>query len=335
MFPFLLRWTSRHDSQTRRPPQKTRGRIFEGLESRLAMAGNVAGAVIGGNLDLQGDVLGNQIELRDLGGGSYQVVGLGGTTVNGAASQVFGGVTGDIKAAMSRGNDVILIDEVFSAPGNVALDMGGDHDRVLFYGPAAGSIKIGRGLHVVTGSGQDVIRLGGTSVLGDAAFDTGSANDHLGAHQFAVGGSLGILTRAGDDSVSLNRTAVRGSTRIAMDDGNDDLRIGAGSLFVGSFSADLGLGNDFFRLADTTFRSEVSVNAGDGHDRVEIYGKLRFDKPAFFALGGGDDTVVVASTASIANASTVNWDGGFGFDTIVDAPANYTQPVLVSYVNFP
>jgi hypothetical protein len=68
---------------------------------------------------------------------------------------------------------------------------------------------------------------------------------------------------------------------------------------------------------------------------VEVYGKVRFEKPASFVMAGGDDTVVVAATASINNFSTVNWDGGFGFDSIVDAPANYTQPALVSYVSFP
>jgi hypothetical protein len=106
-------------------------------------------------------------------------------------------------------------------------------------------------------------------------------------------------------------------------------------MFVGSFSATQGAGHDFFRLADSTFRSQFVFDAGEGNDRVEVYGKVRFEKPAAFAMAGGDDTVVVASTASITNFSTVNWNGGLGFDTIVDAPANYSNPALVSYVSFP
>jgi hypothetical protein len=335
MFPFLLRWTSNQSKPKPRPVKQPRRRLFEGLESRLAMAGNVAAAVVGPDLILTGDVLDNQIELRDLGGGAYQVVGLGGTTVNGAAAQVFGGVAGKIQATMNRGNDTILIDEVFSAPGNMDLNMGDGHDRVLFYGPAAGSIKIAGNLNVQTGTGNDIVRINGTSVLKGATFDTGTENDSLGAHLLSVEGDLGILTRAGDDVVALNRSLVRGSTRIDTAEGKDDLRIGAGSMFVGSFSANMGAGNDFFRLADTTFRSQFVFNAGEGNDRMEVYGKVRFEKPAFIAMAGGDDAVVVAATASINNFSTVNWNGGLGFDTIVDAPANYTQPALVSYVSFP
>jgi hypothetical protein len=334
MFPSLVRWIGNHRSQKPRRA-KSRQRLLEGLEPRLAMAGNVAAAVLGPDLILTGDVQDNQIELRDLGGGAYQVVGLGGTTVNGAASQVFGGVAGNIKANLMRGNDTILIDEFFSTPGNLEIDMGHGDDRVLFFGPAAGSIKINGNLNIQTGAGNDLVRLNGVTALGNALFDTGTENDWLGAHELLVHGSLGILTRAGDDAVSLNRTLVRGVTRISMDDGNDSLQIGGGSQFVGAFSANLGAGDDFFRLADSIFRSEFSFHGGDGNDRVEIHGKVQFQKPAAFLLGNGNDTVIVASTASIANSSTVHWDGGLGFDTIIDAPANYLQPALVSYAGFP
>ncbi len=336
MFPSLTRWLhkSRPEHKTARTRKTTRRGTLETLETRLAMAGNVAAGVVATNLNIQGDVLSNQIEIRHLGGNFYQVMGLGGTTVNGMASQVFGGVMGNIQANMSRGDDQVLIDEVFSAPGNLGFDMGDGHDQVLLAGPAAGSIKINGSLNVATGAGQDVVRLNGVNVLGSTMIDTGTENDIVDTYQTSVGGHLGLLTRAGDDWASLHRTVVRGVTRISTDDGNDVLRIGGGSHFVGAFSAFTGNGHDSFRLSDATFRDYFTFHAGEGNDRVDVYGKVRFLRPAAFALGGGVDTAFVAASASIDNAANVSWDGGLGFDTMVDAPGNYTNPALVSHVNF-
>lgn len=332
MFLSLTRWLSRNRTRTTRN-DKNRRRRLESLETRLPLAGNVAAAVVATNLNIQGDVLDNQIKIRHLGGNFYQVVGLGGTTINGMASQVFGGVTGNIQASMSRGNDVVLIDEAFSSPGNLGLDMGDGHDLVHLLGPTAGAIRINGSLNLSTGHGHDEVRLHGVTVRGDTMIDSGLENDTVGAYQLQVGGHLGILTRAGDDFVSLNRTVVRGATRIATDDGNDQLHIG-GSHFVGSFSALTGNGHDRFRLVDTAFGDFFLFHAGEGNDRVDVFGKVMFQQPATLSLGGGDDIAVVDAAASIDNAANLTWDGGLGFDTLVDAPGNYTNPALVARVNF-
>jgi hypothetical protein len=299
------------------------------------MAGNVAAGVVAGDLNLAGDVLDNQVELRDLGGGNYQLVGLGGTTINGMASQVFGGVVGNINASLSRGDDTLLIDEAFATPGDLNIDMGGDDDQVLMYGTTTAPIDIKGSLSIRTGSGHDHVRLAGVRVLDNAIIDGGSENDAIVANQLFVGQTLGVLTRAGDDLVNLNRTSVLGATRIDTSDGNDVLSVGARSQFVGSFSAFMGNGNDKFRLGDSAFHDYFNFHAGEGQDRVDVYGKVRFQRPATFALGGGDDQAEVAATAFIDNASSVVWDGGFGFDSMLDAAGNYNQPALVSHFNFP
>jgi hypothetical protein len=335
MFSSFLSSANSNRPQAPRNHKATRRLTLEGLESRQVMAGNVVAGMVAGSLNLTGDFQSNQVELHQLGVGIYKVEGLGGTTINGMPSQVFGGVVGNINCNMNFGDDRVLIDEIFSTPANLNVDMGLGNDLVQLYGTSTAPIKVQGHLNVLTGQGADHVRMTGLTVVGNGIIDTGTENDGIGAYQLVVGGSLGLLTRAGDDSVLLSRTRVGGATRIATEAGNDLLRIDSGSDFGGSFSADMGDGNDAFRLSDTVFRDLFTFQAGWGNDKVDLLGKIQFLKPATFQMGMGDDTVAVAATASINNAANLTFDGGLGFDSIADAPGNYTNPALVTRVSFP
>src|SRR6188768_644901 len=117
--------------------------MFEMLESRRMLAGNVTAAYDGGTntFSAVGDNKANDIVVEAETGG-YKVTGLNGTTVNGSATPQFVPTPGFTNLAVSLGNGE---DDLLLQPGtsisylsalSVNIDTGnGDDDVEVHFGP--------------------------------------------------------------------------------------------------------------------------------------------------------------------------------------------------------
>ena len=89
---------------------------LERLERRVLLAGDVLVSVTGGDLILKGDVEANQIEVTQMGQGTFKVTGLNGTTVS-TKTQPPGtdvtvqGVTDDVSIDLGKGDDQLFLAE--------------------------------------------------------------------------------------------------------------------------------------------------------------------------------------------------------------------------------
>ena len=86
--------------------------LLEPLEARLLLAGDVAAAVINGHLVLTGDHRANEIIIDQTGlaANEFRIrSGADATTVNGENEVIVAGVTGDVRANLRRGDDVLEI----------------------------------------------------------------------------------------------------------------------------------------------------------------------------------------------------------------------------------
>ena len=118
---------------------------LEPLESRLLMAGDVSVSVSGGDLLISGDGDDNQILIVE-SGGTFDVLGQAGTTVNGGEDIT--GLAGDILIDMDRGDDRVVISGV-DFDGNIIVDggVGGNEFRLS-------NANIGGDVSVENGTGK-------------------------------------------------------------------------------------------------------------------------------------------------------------------------------------
>lgn len=153
-----------------------------------------------------------------------------------------------------------------------------------------------------------------------------------GVSQVLIAGNLRIKSENGNDTITLNNVAVSKTTTIATGAGADTLTIDRGSVFTGTFSADVGAGDDIVAIAQSTgapaelvFNAKTTIKAGDGNDTLRLG----------LATGGpGGDTF---SKAVFAAGGTI--DGGAGYNqfdglTPAQSPSQYTGLTAVDFLNW-
>ena len=113
--------------------------LLESLEHRFALTGDVGVTVVSGDLIVTGDTLDNQIEIRQLSYGNYEITGQAGTLINGAPSFLAKRVRDDFSIDMAQG--------------------GADAVKLI------GALRVPDRLDVVMGHGGDLQILGTTGVL--------------------------------------------------------------------------------------------------------------------------------------------------------------------------
>jgi hypothetical protein len=138
-----------------------------------------------------------------------------------------------------------------------------------------------------------------------------------GTAAVSVGGALTVRGAAGVDTVTLDRVAVAGATLIATLQGADVLTIDGGATFTGTFTADLGTGEDTIAIAQNTgstgavtFTGNAKILGGAGNDTL----LLGMDPGA-----GGD-----ANSRAVFNGLTDVIDGGLGIDVFDTGSAQFT-----------
>jgi VCBS repeat-containing protein len=296
--------------------QRKRQLGLERLESRIVLAGNVSATVRGGNLQVTGDTLGNEITIEQPALNRFTITSRDGTTtINGQAGPLtFNGVKKNLSISLSSGDDVVEL----AGSGN-------------------SSLRVSNRLNISTGSGNDQVLMNHVHAIG-LHIDLGTQDD-----------LLNVGDDGGQDGLMITKEAV-----IGAGSGRDDVRI-ANTLFKRALTLDMGSGNDQTTLQDTTVKKSSTVVGGGNRDtlsRQNNHGKLKYTgfeiinntvtSPSAVSPVANNDTASVTrnstttitvlandtSAASTINPATV---------TITQAPTNGTANVnsngTITYTN--
>ena len=216
---------------------------LESLENRQLLAGDVEVRVTGGgDLRLDGDDESNQVSLLTLPNGDMTVVGNDGTTINGAASQTFSGVTDDVRVNLRDGNNLLLLDGT-RIPDRLTVRTG-DGSDVLFINPQDQDVVIGGNVSINLGDGDNSL----VSLEGGVE----------------VAGRMSVRMGDGIDDITLRSIAMNDRVRINTGDGSDDVAISSGQMAARS-RFNLGSGDDRVLLKFGQF-TDLRINGNSGDD---------------------------------------------------------------------
>ncbi len=242
--------------------------------------------------------------LIDAGSGNNAI------TLNGAA------VHSTIRAG--SGNDTLTIAPVSGSSSSAAIfsliDLG-DGKNVVSIAAGDSGTALSGGSHLYTGTGADAITLsgavGGTGFLPDTLGTTTTIRTGSGSDTVTINGStthailaLGNTTTGADttgssDANHLNIYGNVGDTKIYGTAGRDDVILDAEA------------GNT------ATAVSAVTINTGDGRDRVYVNGTL---ETSTLNGGAGHDTFAFTDNTTVDAASTITGFEALHFVHLGDAP---------------
>lgn len=251
-------------------------------------------------------------------------------------------VQGPIVLVTGRGRDTI---GVFETQSERSLSVrAGDGDNVVTLEEGARSFA-GR-VNVTTGSGNDEVVLGDISGEAVIAVRTGGGNDIVrntgffqarslnvnlgrGDNRFDLArhgniapiilGPLTVTSGAGHDEIDIRETDVRGNLTVRAGDGDNQIRLLAGTRAWGNTLIATGRGADRVGLSNFHINpfqprgGRLTVRTGAGADEVWLLdvttGEIDLD------LGAGDDRVWIANSDL---GRRRRFAGGAGRDTVND-----------------
>jgi hypothetical protein len=173
--------------------------LFETLETRKLLAGNVTAAVDGnGVLQIVGDNKSNQINVN-FDGANLIITGLNGTKVNGAASaSIPPFIPGGVNVDMGNGDDLVDWNETTIPPHGIVI-----------LAPVT----------IDTGNGDDTVNLKNWGFADAVKVSTGNGGDNVVVQNSDFGSTVLISTGNGPDSVAFSGTN-GGPGSITVDGGN-------------------------------------------------------------------------------------------------------------------
>ncbi|MAT71100.1 MAG: hypothetical protein CMJ58_16420 [Planctomycetaceae bacterium] len=256
---------------------KQRRLTAEGLEERRMMAGDVGVEMFGGVLMIDGDDLGNAVQVAKLNNGNLEIRGLsadgGLTRINGG----FGAFT--VPAANVRGMDINL----------------GDGDDDLYLNTSAGTtgnrIYLADDLNVRMQGGDDFVKIQNMDIGGE----TDVRMDRDPSSSLAP---IGFDFTGGDDRVEVYNSGL-GDADFDMGDGDNEVKFG-------SFYTPYG-------YATWSSTDSLELTSGDGVDDFDLQNVFASDN-LFFSMGGGNDTFDADGLRSYQGWTYVN--GAAGRDDI-------------------
>lgn len=284
------------------------GLRFERLEDRRFMAGDVAAALSGQDLLIDGDNIGNEIRIVQVASGNVTVTGLNGTTINGLPSVTFINpnlikseirmndgadrvvisgvpglaVTNDLNVELGAGDDILnaantRIGANFSVKGESGID------RVT-----ASNLQVGTDMNVDTGLDRGIVSISNSTIDGALGLVADAGNDTVTFSGLTVGGNVIVETKAGADRVTMNGISAF-ALEAATDEGAD--RVSLSSIAtLEDLKVSTGVGNDVITLDQINAGKSVSVDAGDGTDSVAA-SAVAAAEDAIFIGGAGVDTL--------------------------------------------
>jgi len=290
---------------------------MEVLETKAMMAGDVAVSFSGGELNIQGDVFDNSLEVVQAANGNLTVRGLLdangiATTINGRAAVSFpAAVVSKSQISLADGNDSVSIRNV-SIGSDLKIDSGAGNDRVTTSGLRVG-VVVGSSAEILTGVGNDIVTISNTSVTGDLVADTGEGADTVTVNNGSlIGKTAKAITGAGNDVVRFVNSTVNGTLEAQTDVGNDTVTI-TGVTVRESMLVDTGEGADRITIRDSSATADISAVAGSGNDTVIVE---RVDSGAsvnVIADSGADKVTARNITAAI----DIVLDGGADLDSLI------------------
>ena len=196
--------------------------MFEGLESRLLLAGGVSAFVSAGSLYVIGDWFDNDVVVTGVTANEIQVAsGADATTINGEAGPLtFSGITADVILAMGDGNDTLVATNV-NVPRDLTVDLGpgGDNSFTLQTTTVdLAASAVGRNALILGSYGQDDILVDGVTFGGNLTIDGGSSADEttIDVNHSTIAGSLTVFlwTATGPNEVGAEDTNIGGDASI-------------------------------------------------------------------------------------------------------------------------
>lgn len=182
-----------------------------------AAAGNVTASVVNGKLAVVGDAAGNHLlvtsDFNEEDDELVRIVGEDGTTVNGGASFVAVGVTGNASFKLAGGEDELLIGETEDFPSSLDIDMGTGNDLVDLTDTRADQT-----LNVRLGDGDDELTTSVAIAEKKLSVSAGEGDDTCTFFDLlAAGGRITVATQDGTDTRELR--AGRGRRAGVREDG--------------------------------------------------------------------------------------------------------------------
>lgn len=250
---------------------------FEHLESKQMLAGDVAIAVIDGNLLIKGDELGNQIAITaGEEPGQYVIRGLDGTMLHRVASidpvepvldstappvsvLVVDGVRRNVRIGMGEGDDLVVLHDA-GFRGNVGIGTDGGDDTV----------RVGVRVDSLTAAARPQLSdaIDGTPdrpsvvIRGNLTIATGDENDVVQIPSAQVVGHLRIGTGAGNDRVNLGNALSAATAEAVLE--MPPVTVGRGT------TVELGAGTDGFVASGVRSPQGVAVYGGEGRDEIVL-----------------------------------------------------------------
>ena len=274
---------------------------IESLESRLNLAGNVVATFSGGNLNLTGDNLANELRIVGNGPGVFTVTGVG-TALDGEddGEQDFENVR-NIFINFKNGDDVATF--VTAELAGLLSYLGGNGNDELNFGEFNNEDQsLGR-LTAIMGAGDDIVEVDGEDsfeILGAVVVRGGDGDNSfdLDPIESLTMGTVSVVNGSGFDFVDFGDTVVNARS-IVINNGN-----GGSFLFIDG---------------DVTIQGDLIVNAGNGNDLVnpgDTGGDfLRVSGSVVFNLGNGNnESSFEQLSTEIGGGLTIT--GGSGEDFI-------------------
>lgn len=275
------------------------------------MAGEVLTSFTDGTLTITGDAQANDVALRYIAPGEFQLAEAPGTTITGNRS--FTGVN-NIVVSLNEGNDNVLIAGAFELSGQLKIVGGDGNENVLFAFDRTGSRDVALGSFVADlGGGNDtvsVFRTGHFKVAGEFSAALGDGNNAIeftNPASIALG-QVSVTGGQGDDRFSISATTET---------------IFAKPVKMASFAFDGKAGNNSVKLeGDVYVLGNVTFKGAGGSDTImiaiapptirgaEIGGTFMAD------LGDGANSLTFQGDAVWLNGAFL-YSGGAGVDTIL------------------
>jgi hypothetical protein len=289
---------------------KNRRLKLESLESRKLMAGDVAVAVEGSLMTIDGDNLDNQVVVSQALNGNVSVIGQNGTLINGLPSVTFRNPQlNAMEVRMGDGNDVVTV-RGLQLTNDMFVELGEGNDRLT--SPATLPVTVGANAMIEGGLGNDIVSLAGITVRENLSIDGGLGSLNTTISNATVDQALSVIGDELDDIISISRATVGdlltaetkgGADRVTFTDvlaysahvNTDASGASADRVTMNRVATDsdigifTGAGNDVVRLTDVTSRQSLTVSTDSGNDFVSSTRvSAAFD--AVYEGGAGVDT---------------------------------------------
>jgi hypothetical protein len=269
----------------------------EPLEERCVLS---TVRLIGGNLFITADKTGGPITLTAVADNTFRL--------SGTASGTFT-ASGNIFIIGSDAPDTVTVNlGPFNYAGNLFVFTKNGNDAIN----VSGTGKIGGNLNLLTGLGDDGVtvsgQIGGTVTVhsqgGRDTFTFGNGSSLVGGDLTVTNAALVNLGGGADrinGNVDINSTLVNTGVTVNTSSG---LTVG-GNLFITT-----GAGADVVNFAAGTVNGTVSVNLGEGANRVNNGGALTVGGDFDVFGGAGNDSVALAAGTTVNGSARLDLGEG-------------------------